>query len=124
MVKANAGSSAEGLSRLLTFETSEEEQLLVRAGVSEMNNRVLYQGDVTGRYAVVPVDELVGGDDEPSDDVLGFDSEPVIEDMQIVGDAAHVGADGSEHVALYRGGEQIVEFDSKGAYGLLWIPYE
>ncbi|MFC3478740.1 hypothetical protein [Halobacterium litoreum] len=121
MVEANQ--TATGLSRLVTFETSEREQLLIRAGFSEVENRVLYQGDVTGRYAVVPVDELVG-DEDRGDDVLGFDAEPQVEEMQIIGDAAHVGADGSEHVALYRGGEQVAEFDSKGAYGLLWIPYE
>jgi hypothetical protein len=124
MVESDTRPSEEGLSRLLTFETSEEEQLLVRAGVSEVENRVLYQGDVTGRYAVVPVDELVENEEDTEADVLGFDAEPLVEDMQIVGDSARVGADGEEHVALYKGGEQIAEFDAKGAYGLLWIPYE
>lgn len=123
MVDSETKTATEGLSRLLTFETSEREQLLVRAGVSEVENRVLYQGDVTGRYAIVPVDELVA-DQEAGDEVLGFDTEPQIEEMQIVGETAHVAADGSEHVALYKGGEQIAEFDSKGAYGMLWVPYE
>lgn len=57
----------------MMLETSEEEQLLFRAGVSEVDNRVLHQGNVAGRYAIVPVDELVG-DNEPDEDVIGFDS--------------------------------------------------
>ena len=37
--------------------------------------------------------------------------------MQIVGEFPPVAANGSEHVALYKGGVQIAGFDSKGAYG-------
>lgn len=56
-------------------------KLLVRAGVSEVENRILYQGDVTGRYAIVPVDELVA-DHDATDEVLGFDTEPQIEESR------------------------------------------
>lgn len=62
MVKSNTSTSAEGSSRLMTFETGEEEQLLVRAGVSEVNSHMLYQCNVTDRYVVVPVDKFVGDD--------------------------------------------------------------
>jgi hypothetical protein len=95
--------------------------LLVPAGVSEVENRILYQGDVTGWYAIVPVEGLVA-DEEAGDDVLGFDTESQLEEMQIVGEFAHVAADGGEHVTLYKDGEQIAEFGSKGAYGNCGCP--
>ncbi|QRY21733.1 hypothetical protein JT689_01625 (plasmid) [Halobacterium sp. GSL-19] len=66
---------------------------------------------MTGQYAIVPVDELVTNG-EASEGKLGFDTEPQIEEMQIVGETAHVAAGGSEHVTLHKGGEQIAEFDS------------
>lgn len=108
----------------MTFDVSEREQLLIRAGVDEMENRTLFSGDVTGRYAVVPVDELVEANQPQNEEMIGFDSDPLLEDMRIIGDSVRIPRDRAQHVALYKGGEQVVEFDSKGAYGLLWVPYE
>lgn len=58
----------------------------------------------------------------PSEDVLGFDIEPFTEDMQIVGESEHVGADGSKPVAPTEVVSKVVEFDARRAYGLHWVP--
>jgi hypothetical protein len=101
MVNPEHTATADGSSRLVTFETSDIEQLLIRAGENKVRNRVLYQGNITSRKAVAPKDELVG-EDEPGDNLLGFDAEALIKDMQIVGDSAPGGADENKPVALYR----------------------
>lgn len=42
-------SEGDGLSRLVTFETSDGEQLLVRVGISEVDNRLLWVLYITPR---------------------------------------------------------------------------
>lgn len=121
MVETETTTTSTGTSRLITFEIDGDERLVIGAGRGELDNRIIFDSDyVEGRYAVVPVDELVKDQTDPEN----IDENLKLEGMSILGDIAYLPTDKEQHVALYKGGEQVTEFDSKGAYGLIWVPYE
>lgn len=108
-----------GPNRLITFELDEDETLLVRAGRDEMDNRTIFQGSAGGRYAIVPVDELAPAS-EPGE-LLG---DPRHGDIRIIGQTTSIPeTEAGDTVEMRRNSDCIVDFDAKGAYGLLWIPY-
>ena len=105
--------------RLVTFETDEDERLVVIAGRDEMDNRTIYSGSTAGRYALVPVDDLAGGetDETPSQDLR-------IEVLRIIGETASVEETGGQRARLSVGGHEVASRDAAGVYGLLWVPSE
>lgn len=112
-------SQAKETNRLITFETDEDERLVVIAGRDEMDNRTIYSGSTAGRYAIVPVDELAGDHegDEPAEDLR-------IEDLRIIGETATVEKTGEQRARLSLDGFEVASRDAAGVYGLLWVPSE
>ena len=106
-------------SRLVTFEASDDELLAVIAGNSEIDHRTIYQDRVEGRFAIVPVDEIMA--DEAQSAVVDPD-ELQLDEMQIVDDVALVAETGERDVELQVDGERACRMDRAGAYGLLWVP--
>lgn len=104
--------------RLRTFEVTDDELLVVHAGRSETDHRTIFSDRVDGRYAIVPVDEIVGERDRA---VVEAD-ELQLDEMQIVGDVEPVLETGERDVELCVDGERAVRMDRPGAYGLLWVP--
>ncbi|WP_089813373.1 hypothetical protein [Halomicrobium zhouii] len=89
-------------SRLVTFETDKRELLAIMAGCGEYDRQTIYQGSVDGRYAVVPVDELIDSDTGDSLDGLD-DAELLLQEMQIVGDTVDIPDDDNTEITLSKG---------------------
>lgn len=106
-------------SRLRTFEVSDDELLVVHAGRSETDHRTIFSDRIDGRYAIVPVDDLVDVERERA--VVEAD-ELQLDEMQIVGDVEPVADTGGREVELRVDGEQAVRMDRAGVYGLWWVP--
>lgn len=119
MVETETTTTAEP-DRLITFDIDADETLLIRAGRGELDNRTIYQGWASGRYAVVPVDELAPLRTETFELV----GEPVVEELRVIGDTTMLPESGLGTVSLVRDGEQITNFTNRGVYGLLWLPYK
>lgn len=113
-------SQPDATSRLVTFESDTREQLVVLAGNSERDHRTIFSDRVEGRYAIVPVNDLVEDQEFAADDLDGL----LLEDMRIAGRTAVLPSDGAGRVELVRDGKQVMEMDRAGAYGLLWIPQD
>lgn len=120
MVESETTTTGTGLNRLITFEVDPDETLLIRAGRDEMDNRTIYQGLASGRYAVVPVDELQHQAQAENEGDIDLD----VEGLQIAGNTVTVPEKGAMTVGLHAGNRQVVRMDRPGAYGLLWIPGE
>lgn len=120
MVETETTTTGTELDRLITFDTDADETLVIRAGRDEMDNRTIFKGHASGRYAVVPVNELAPLRSE-SYELVG---EPQVEDLRIIGETTMLPESGLGTVSLVRDGEQISNFDNRGVYGLLWLPYK
>lgn len=107
--------------RLITFETDEEEQLVVLAGRDQMDSRTIYSGSTSGRYAIVPVQELADTEAPRREDV---DEDLDLDEMQLVGDTIVIPENGAAEVGLHSQGEQVKRMDRAGAYAMLWVPFE
>lgn len=107
-------------SRLVTFETDIEEVLAIMAGSAEYDRRTIYRGQVGGRHAVVPVDDLVARDDSEATE----DEDLQLQEMQLIGDTVDVGDHGGSTITIAKDGQQVEKMDQRGTYGLLWIPFE
>jgi len=109
--------------RLRTFESDGSDRFVLTAGRSEADSGTIFDGVLDeGRYAIVPVDELA--EDLDDEDSELSDSEAAIEDMQLVGETVVVPEDGHSMISLRKASKQIRTMDRKGAYGLLWVPFE
>lgn len=118
MVEPPTHTPTDGLNRLITFELDADETLLVRAGRDEMDNRTIYRGDASGRYAIIPVDELGPTLDSNQDADIDVD----LGQLQIVGDTIAIQDHTSTRAGLQVNGEPIVSRGSPGIYGLLYVP--
>jgi hypothetical protein len=100
--------------RLTTFDATDDETLVVLAGQSEQDQRIIYQGRAQGRYAVVPADGLEADSFEKPDELE-------LDDMRLV-ESVGVPEDGETTVSLTADGREQLSMSYAGVYGLLWIP--
>lgn len=120
MVDSTETTTTEKMNRLITFELDQDETLLVRAGRDEMDNRTIFQGKAGGRYAIVPVSDLT-----PVSRPENLIGSPRHEDIQVIGHTTTIPeTDAGDVVGLWRNDECIADFDARGVYGLLWVPYD
>ena len=103
--------------RLITFETDEDERLVVLAGQDEMDKRTIYSGSTSGRYAIVPISELEY--DRPD-----YATELDVADLEVLGDTATIEPGDSSTMTLLQEDELVVRGGDPGVYGLLRIPFE
>ena len=112
-------SSSPGVNRLRTFETDEDEQLLVIAGRDEVDQRVIYRGEASGRFAIVPIEEIERNWDRPD-----HSEELDVDGLEIVGDSATVESRESSTLTLLQDETIIEQSAAPGVYGLMRIPFE
>lgn len=107
------------MNRLRTFEIDEDEQLVVMAGRGEMDQRFIYRGPASGRFAIVPIEEIETSWQRP-DHADKLD----VEGLEVVGESATVDP-GEQSTMTLLENETIVEQSSTpGVYGLMRISFE
>lgn len=108
-----------GMNRLRTFEIDEDEQLVVMAGRGEMDQRFIYRGSASGRFAIVPIEEIEADWQRPD-----YGDKLNVEGLEVVGDSATVDP-GEQSTMTLLEDETIVEQSSTpGVYGLMRIPFK
>lgn len=107
------------MKRLRTFEIDEDEQLVVMAGSGEMDQRYIYRGAASGRFAIVPIEEIDRTWDRPdrSDDLD-------VSGLEVVGDSASVDPAEESTVTLLQDETVVEQSAAPGVYGLMRIPFE
>jgi len=108
-------------SRLRTFEVDDDETLVVMAGRDEVDNRIIYQGRSSGRYAIVPVEALAKPPtwNQPDyGDKLDFDG------MMFVGDAVRLHPSAPYSLLLMAEEKIVKRLTDPGVYHSLRIPFE
>lgn len=107
------------INRLRTFEIDEDEQLVVAAGRGEMDQRFIYRGSASGRYAIVPIEEIERTWDRPNY-TDGLDASG----LEVVGDSAAVDPGEKSTLTLLKDEKVVEQTASPGVYGLMRIPFE
>ena len=111
--------SRSKVDRVRTFETSEEETLVISAGIDEMNYRTIFSGHLDGRFAVVPVDKIEDEWDRP-----GYGDDLDVDELEVVGSAARVEPRESSTVTLLQDDDVTVQHAAPGVYAMVRIPFE
>lgn len=114
-------SSVDNPHRLRTFEVDDDETLVVLAGRGEMENRTIFQGRTSGRYAIVDVEELTAS---PTWKQPEYIEELNLDDLSFVGDSFVLPPEASFSYAIIgEEGEVVTRLTDPGVYHSLRVPF-